>query len=275
MSQQSADWRAARDRMSERMASELERPDGKASEQAKRLARWLARHDVADEDRATFTRMVMMTMSLPEEVQPAYAADMISEIEGWDGPDAPVEIFRWFREPSPWATAQAQRIVTEEIKRARPARPSGANWADRELADEERGVIRTIAGVLETNAARAERDGWTKQEADGAATSLLGLLTVERVCDFVGHLTGPSQPEIIAEDELDKWADRMAEAVNRMIVGPGDGHGLAITTTVICMAWVNWTRVFLEEGAQSNCQELLGSGSRWVAVYQNLPHAGR
>ncbi len=126
MTARSAGWRDTRDEIAKRVAEELGRPRGRPSKERARLSDWLADREMAEEDRITLTRMIMMTMSLPREVQPDYAADMISEIEGWDRPDAPVEMFRWFRKPSAWAKAQAEGVVSRELERGRPERPRAA-----------------------------------------------------------------------------------------------------------------------------------------------------
>ena len=98
---------------------------------------------------------------------------------------------------------------------------------------------------------------------------------MERVCGFVGHLEVTDQNEPATEQTLTAWTERMSESVNRWVDAADGGHGLEISATLICMNWLNWTRVLLEDGDATKRDELLRAGGRWIAVYQNLPRTSR
>lgn len=188
MSAGSADWRAVRDRMRDDLVEPMSRPHGPAMPECSKLLKWLEENGVHEEDRAELARMMIMTASVPEEVQPTYAADMKEQIDQRDGPEELIEMFRWFARSSRWAMDQAAAITAAAPEETRGHRPEGAKWAEEALADEEHNVARTMAAVLETNAALPDEDGWTTEEATGVATELVAILAVENVCEFVGHL---------------------------------------------------------------------------------------
>ncbi len=99
----------------------------------------------------------------------------------------------------------------------------------------------------------------------------MALLSVERVCGFVGHLAESGGADVLDTEELRRWSDRMSEEVEGLVTRAMADDGLRIATLVTCMAGLNGRIVLLEEGDEDGQQDNLVRGSRWVAVYQNLP----
>ena len=98
----------------------------------------------------------------------------------------------------------------------------------------------------------------------------MALLSLERVCGFVGHLADTGGPDVLDAEELTRWADRISEAVEGLVKLAAVYDALRIATLVTCVAWLNWSIVLLEEGNDDTRDANLLAASRWVAVYQNL-----